>query len=108
MGFFSQNCHGCGHPALCRQATNEVNAWMVHVVAIQPNGSILIGDYDGYGMVGNWDGAIGFTDASVWHQACWREAGKPTEYAYKGASPWAEDQGWFFDSEHDMAEPGTA
>jgi hypothetical protein len=105
MGFFSANCKGCGHPALCEGATNRngINLWMKDVVALAPNGSILIGEYDGYGRVGEYEEAIGFHGTAVWHQACWEVAGKPS---YDGESAHADDQGWFFDDpEHDMADP---
>lgn len=108
MGFFSANCTG-GHPLLCEQATGKVNAWMNVGVAILPDGSIVKGRYDGYGGLdsswGDLDGAVGFS-ATVWHDACWRAAGQPSDY--RGPSESAEDQGWFFDEgAHDLAEPGT-
>lgn len=106
MGFFSQNCEGCGHPLLSVHAVNQINQWMVNVVAISPSGSIVRGEYDGYGRVidGNitHDCAVGY-DSTTWHEACWLMAGRPSEYT--GQSDWASDQGFFFTDEHDMAEP---
>lgn len=103
MGLFSQNCNGCGHPALCWRATDEINRWMNDVVAVQPNGSVIVGDYDGYGSVGSVEYAIGGA-ATVWHRACWDKAGRPSDY--RGESEAADDQGWFFDDgAHDMPDP---
>lgn len=104
MGFFSQDCTGCGHPLLSPAATIDVNRWMSTGVAIAPNGDIRSGDYDGYGNLDGSD-AVGF-DATVWHRACWLNAGQPIDY--RGASSSSEDQGWFFeDATHAMAEPRT-
>ena len=47
MGFFSQLCTGCGHPLLSDRATNSINGWMRHGVAITPVGDIHTGEYDG-------------------------------------------------------------
>jgi hypothetical protein len=105
MGFFSSNCEGCGHPLLSSHATNDINSWMEQVVAIKSNGSLIMGDYDGYGSIGGVECAI--EDATVWHVACFKHAGRP--YEYRGPSPRAHDQGYFFDDgDHDMAEPASA
>lgn len=107
MGFFSADCEGCGHPLLSDHATNEINAWMTDGVAILPNGSVIIGAYDGYGRLdGIEDAQIGY-GATVWHEPCWRVAGEPR--IYLGESRSSEDQGWFFDDPtHDMPEPTKA
>jgi len=107
MGFFSQDCEGCGHPALSLWATTPINDWMQHIVAITPKGGILFGVYDGYGRLDDdgkiYDDAVGF-DNTVWHLACWKQAGKPSHF--QGPSRHSDDQGFFFqDGEHDMAEP---
>lgn len=107
MGFFSQDCEGCGHPALSIYAVSGINDWMQQVVAISPSGSILKGIYDGYGRLqdgGNeYECAVGW-DNTIWHAACWKQAGSPTEY--RGQSKHSDDQGFFFDDgEHDMEEP---
>lgn len=106
MGFFSQDCESCGHPALCAQATTEgVNEWMTQVVALLPDGSVHMGAYNGYGTVGTADDVIGF-EAQVWHRACWVAAGQPLTWTK--ASTHSADQGWFFDDgDHDMLEPGV-
>jgi hypothetical protein len=106
MGFFSQDCKGCGHPVLSSYVTNRTNRWMQQAVAITPNGSVLRGFYDGYGSLCEHDGAVGF-DNTVWHLACWEVAGEPTTYT--GPSEPSDDQGYFFaDPEHDMADPRTS
>ena len=100
MGFFSWNCKCCGHPALCPQATNDVNQWMSNVVAVTKNGSVIKGEYDGYGRI---DGHDLEEPVDIYHQTCWKWAGKPRTFT--GGSESARDQGWFFDKEHDMPEP---
>lgn len=108
MGFYSSECKCCSHPLLCKAATNEINGWMKNVVVVTPDGSILKGEYDGYGnLLGRSGSELGLGDliyeASVYHEDCWVAAGKPMEY--QGPSRYAADQGWFFGSEHDMASP---
>lgn len=103
MGFFSQQCHECRHSILSARATNDINDWMRFAVAITPSGDIHTGEYDGYGSVGGAEMAVGDCN-TVYHRACWEVAGKPMEY--RGESPFADDQGWFFnDPDHDMADP---
>jgi len=105
MGFFSWDCKSCNHPALCSMATEADNAWMNKVVALTPNGSVIIGEYDGYGRIYGDDGSENelHGEPELWHYACWVKAGKP---AYSGPSDRSDDQGWFFDDgDHDMAEP---
>jgi len=102
VGFFSQLCESCKHPALSMYSVNGINDWMQYVVVITNDGSVVKGDYDGYGRVNGFEYAIGANN-TVWHQACWRVAGSPTDY--RGESKYAEDQGFFFDDEHDMEEP---
>ena len=103
MGFFSQECIECGHPALSIMACNKVNAWMNDVVVVTPDDDIHTGEYDGYGRVGYAEYAVGDKN-TVYHKACWIKAGKPM--TYRGESKRAEDQGWFFDDpDHNMKEP---
>lgn len=103
MGFFSSDCEGCGHPLLSPAATTRINAWMNRGVSILPNGSIMRGDYDGYGRLGDVD-CVGIEPATVWHAACFKVAGSPSDY--RGESRYSADQGWLFnDPDHDMAEP---
>ena len=103
MGFFSWDCKECDHPLLSPYSTNSINGWMNSAVVIESNGSILKGDYDGYGRIDIQD--IGWEDGEpcCYHEACWEKAGKPTEY--KPSTP-SSDQGFFFDEgAHNMEAP---
>jgi hypothetical protein len=109
MGLFSWDCKECEHPMLSEYATNNINQWMNDVVVIESDGSILKGAYDGYGRVGELEITFGicgheFTnEPCCYHNACWENAGEPTEYK---PSQGSNDQGYFFDEgEHDMEEP---
>ena len=70
---------------------------MNDAVLLEPNGSIVIGNYDGYGRIGyeqreiNWEAG----EPELWHKKCWENSGKPS---FSGASKHAEDQGHFYDS----------
>ena len=104
MGFFSFNCLGCGHPALCSAATTRgVNEWMSGVVVLFENGTRIVGSYGGYGDIDDDDDVH---DGGWWHEACWEVAGKPD---YTRESRQSGDQGWFFDAgEHDLPDPRDA
>lgn len=103
MGFFSQDCNGCGHPLLSSAATDPINRWMNHGVAIDSRGNVVTGAYDGYGNLDCYEQVVG-EDATVWHRDCWDKAGQPT--TYQGVSASSADQGWFFDDhEHAMPSP---
>lgn len=107
MGMFSSLCR-CGHPLLCSAAVDpEINEWMHTAVILKPNGSVLIGAYDGYGGVDGdecWDFIESdFIESDVWHFACWLKAGRPD---FERQAPHAPDQGYFFDTgAHDMLDP---
>jgi len=108
MGFWSKLCvsPGCGHPLLCVDATDEVNQWMSQAVAIDRDGSMNVGEYDGYGRVGGAEDALASDDVTVWHRSCWELAGRPIEFTV--AAEYAPDQGWFFDKgDHDVPDPLT-
>jgi len=111
MGFFSWNCKKCGHALLSDVAVNEkINAWMSNAVALQPNGTRIIGKYNGYGEIDDktiYDdkiypderGAFTITKpdtVEVYHYDCWLSEGKPE---YKSPSEKADNQGWFFEDE---------
>ena len=116
MGMFSYKCKACGHPMLDSCSTHNgnhyvpSNLWMSDCVAVLPNGSILMGEYNGYGELDNFE-EIG--DAGWWHRACWEACGSPTHlkgipfYGIEGGeSEDAPDQGYFFDpGTHDMKKP---
>ena len=79
---------------------------MKRAVAIFPNGSRIIGEYDGYGRINDHDfygtegyetkGDLGFTKFSMWHEKCWEESGHP-EFTEPATN--AEDQGYFIEDQ---------
>ena len=101
MGFYSWDCKVCGHPMLSVYALEDKNEWMNHVVVIEEDGSILQGEYDGYGRVDDED--IESYKPECYHEHCWELAGKPTKYT-KGSRS-ARDQGYFFPDDHHNIEP---
>lgn len=113
MGFFSWNCKECGHPLISHWRTNKVNKWMRDAVVITQRGSIIKGEYDGYGRLDGVDITLdlvwnkhgrAINNPACYHKACWEKAGRPDKYG-KG-SKMSADQGYFFDEgEHDMEEP---
>ena len=102
MGFFSWKCKRCDHSLLSPYSADGINAWMKEVVVLEKDGSLLRGKYDGYGRVNDreiaWD-----EDPECYHLACWKLSGSPINYTE--GSDNAEDQGYFFDHEHDIPEP---
>jgi hypothetical protein len=102
---FSWDCDHCGHPLICHLNIQENNAWMHDAVALLPNGSMLMGEYDGYGRVAgaeiHLDG-----EPQVFHKICWEKVGKPTKFEKSSRS--AADQGHFYgDHEHNSPPPGS-
>jgi hypothetical protein len=101
---------------LSEYATNHINNWMRDVVVVEHDGNIVKGEYDGYGRVffnGGWEGhelkygpwvdnSTCLNEPGCWHKACWELAGKPTDYE---PSAMSDDQGFFFEDEHDMEQP---
>jgi hypothetical protein len=101
MGFYSWDCEVCGHPLISAYALEDKNAWMNQGVALFEDGSVMKGEYDGYGRLNDReiDGC-----PQVYHEACWHLAGKPTDYT--GESESSRDQGYFFDDNvHNFDEP---
>jgi hypothetical protein len=97
MGFFSWECKGCNLSAVSTDgggARSDAPYSLSEVVVLAKNGSVIIGEYDGYGRV---NGAsleeFGYDTFGLWHKHCWEEAGKP---AFDGPSERAGDQGFFF------------
>lgn len=119
MGMFSYKCKACGHPMLSNWSTHNGNQhvpstlWMSDCVAVLPNGSILKGEYNGYGEVDNFEEGDYGEIAAWWHRACWEACGSPDHLKAipfsgiaAGSSDSAPDQGYFFDGgEHDMEKP---
>lgn len=109
MGFHSKDCEGCGHPMLCAEAIGTTESrWMNECVAITETGSVIHGAYDGYGRLFEEFTEVALPyEVTVWHEACWELAGKPTDY--RGISADSADQGWFFeDGAHNLPDPRTA
>jgi hypothetical protein len=110
MGFSSKQCTECGKSILSGHVTTVVNQWMTSMVAITPDRGLVTGAYDGYcGIVGD-DEEIdndSFFEATVYHEACWIVAGRPS--GYLGEGDWAEDQGYFFNgADYEIARPAIA
>jgi len=77
---------------------------MVEAVAIEANGSVLVGEYDGYGRIGDHEIDAYGEGPVAYHKECWDHAGRPTNDLTP--SEHAGDQGFFFnDGDHDMAPP---
>lgn len=109
MGMFSWKCVSCGDSILSSYSINPKdhavdNSWMADAVSILPGGSILIGEYDGYGRIDDREAFDEMTlRACMYHKACWVLAGKPTQFV---ESKDANDQGYFFeDGKYDKPEP---
>lgn len=92
MGVFSWKCHRCGLSIL---NTMIDNTHYSKATVILGNGSIIHGEYDGYGRVGIAED-LADHKATWFHTKCWEDAGKPTSFL--GQSDWAEDQGHFIDT----------
>ena len=95
MGLFSWQCKKCDHSI--KSPYNLPTGWeyMNECVLLEPDGAIIMGEYDGYGRIGpeerevNWESG----EPEMWHKKCWENEGKPQ---YSGESDSAEDQGFFY------------
>lgn len=94
MGFFSWNCKKCGKSIRSPYSIDENTEWMCEAVALLENGSILMGEYDGYGRIN--DMSVSEMRPTMYHHKCWIADGKPE---YSGESAHAEDQGFFIDED---------
>lgn len=108
MGVFSWTCPHCDHSILAH-ADEGINEWMREAIVLEPCGDRMSGTYDGYGRL-DGDEIDDAMDAGgvLVHLACWEAAGSPDFgfYADKGLeSKSAPDQGYFFDTEHDLIDP---
>lgn len=92
MGFFSWNCKCCGESIKAPYGIPKPIVWQNQCVVLEPNGSTIIGDYDGYGRVGSWEYEDG--EPEMWHLKCWESKDKPS---YSSPSTHADDQGFFYD-----------
>jgi hypothetical protein len=105
MGFFSNLC-SCGQSIKSPHDLPAAMAWQHQLVVLTPDGSVLRGEYDGYGRVSHddYDDPQQIPkDSQWWHSRCYQRACFPddgTTYVaptYGGPSPDAPDQGWFYD-----------
>tara|TARA_R110000824_G_scaffold304530_1_gene492337 strand:+ start:2363 stop:2695 length:333 start_codon:yes stop_codon:yes gene_type:complete len=96
MGFSSWNCKGCNESIKAPDGIPTSIAWQNQCVLLEPNGSIIIGQYDGYGNVGHWE--YDGSEPEMWHNKCWCSANKPS---YSGPSASASDQGYFYATPED-------
>lgn len=109
MGFFSWRCKGCNHSILNPYSVTKTNAWMMETVLLPEDGSVVHGEYDGYGRLEPYGDGMGTVEMELnpgpclWHRDCWEHQGKP---GYDGPSEYAGDQGFFFNPEdHDFKSP---
>lgn len=96
MGFFSWQCTVCDVSLRSIYATTDKD--QIESVALMPNGSLIMGDYDGYGRIGGVDilnHASGKPEC--YHKKCWVKAGKPETWTEP--SEHAQDQGYFYDED---------
>jgi hypothetical protein len=94
MGFFSWNCKGCGESIKAPYDIPTSMLWQNQAVALMPNGTIVIGQYDGYGKMTYEAAEIPDDGVEWWHYRCWCDAKKPN---FTGASDYSHDQGFFYD-----------
>jgi hypothetical protein len=105
MGFFSYDCKLCGHPLLSHYVLKDKNAWMNQGVAILEDGSVIKGEYDGYGRLNNHE-ISEYGSPAVYHKACYKLVGSPKEFDSPSCS--SLDQGYFFSNDaHNCEEPKT-
>ena len=100
MGFFSWNCKGCNESIKAPYDIPKEMAWQNEAVLMCEDGTMVCGDYDGYGRVGHFDIGRNEDAPELWHKKCWEESGQPMKYS--GASDYAEDQGFFYGDDCDV------
>lgn len=90
MGMFSWDCNGCGFAMRdCRGCAED--GWMGHAVCLTPDGSRVIGHYDHYGQLGEYNLVDQIGKFAIYHKACWELAGKPE---YDRPALHSRDQGF--------------
>ena len=98
MGLFSWNCKKCGHSIKSPYQIPTGWEYMNEAVLLEPNGTIIVGQYDGYGEIDghpvHWESG----EPEMWHKLCWDNEGNPE---YSGGSDSASDQGYFYDDPTD-------
>jgi hypothetical protein len=88
MGFFSWECECCGESIKSPYTEPE---WQNKAVVLTSGGSLIKGDYDGYGRIDDFE--IEDHLPQVYHERCWLSADKPTQW--EAESEMARDQGFF-------------
>ena len=102
MGLFSWNCKKCEHSI--KSPYNLPTGWgyMNECVLLENDGTIIIGDYDGYGRIEGEHGVYeinwGDSEPELWHKKCWDNEDSP---AFSGESEYSSDQGFFYDDPTD-------
>ena len=104
MGFFSRLCDVCGRSIKAPYDIPKELEWQNKIVAILPDGTMIGGDYDGYGRIDTPDivnskpfelPSYEEPHADWYHDRCHEAAGNPGKYT--GGSEDAQDQGFFYD-----------
>lgn len=129
MGFFSSICLGCHQSVVSPYGLRPNMGWLNYAVAIQPDGTVASGSYDGYGRIDpdedddrlntlDWDAIDDYDDQLNVVGTAFTEDGRedlansPAVWhekcwvisgrprKYPGeGSPGAADQGYFFDGD---------
>lgn len=90
MGMFSWDCNGCGFSMRdCKGCS--VDSWMGRAVCLTPEGSRVIGYYNSYGQLGEYNLVEQISKFAIYHHACWELAGKPE---YDRPARHSRDQGF--------------
>jgi len=97
MGLFSWNCKQCGESIKAPFEVPVDIEWQNEAILLCEDGTMVCGDYDGYGRVGGANIEFKTSNPELWHKKCWEKAGQPMKYS--GPSDYAEDQGFFYDYE---------
>lgn len=90
MGMFSWDCNACGF-SLRECCGCSVDNWMSRGVCLTPDGSRVIGYYNAYGQLGEYNLVDQIGKFAIYHYACWEVAGKPE---YDRPSHHSRDQGF--------------
>jgi hypothetical protein len=106
---FSWKCKHCDKSI--RSSQQHHQNWMGKAVVVTSGGSVVKGEYDGYGRVGAMDVQDLYNEQfAMYHQACYDFCGKPE---YEAPSTSAGDQGWgelepftYFPPGYDPNAPG--
>lgn len=115
MGLFSKDCKGCGHPLLSIPVCTPLTEWMSMVAVVFPDG-VDVGEYDGYGGIIQTaeererclaNAPTLQNPCMAWHLDCYALAGMPRTFDATDASPFSDDQGWFFvrGTDHNIMSP---